>query len=162
MKRITIILVLLFLLAGCAAQPTYETVNDEMELPPTPQMRQTYVELPAEAASPTIESGSERLYMCGNYEIRIQTMEGGDFGSTAKAVCGYEPDSLTVLQTRREGADCYEFVWACTGEDGDQVGRAAVLDDGNYHYVLSVIGSADNAWENYPLWLTMFQSFSLV
>ena len=162
MKRIMIILVLLMLFSGCAAQSTYETVNDEIEILPTPEMRQTFVELPPEAASPTIESGSERLYMCGSYEIRIQTMEGGDFASTAKAVCGYEPDSLTVLQTRREGADCYEFVWACTGEEGDQVGRAAVLDDGNYHYVLSVIGSADDAWENYPLWLSMFQSFSLV
>ena len=162
MKRIIVILMMLLMLTGCAGESTYETVNDELELLPTPQMQQTVVELPPEAASPTIESGSERLYMCGNYDIRVQTMESGDLEATVKAVSGFDMDSLTVIQTMRDGRDCYEFVWACSGEDGQQVGRATILDDGNYHYVLSVMGDADHAWENYPVWLSMFQSFSLV
>lgn len=162
MKRIIVILMMLLMLTGCAGESTYETVNDELELLPTPEMQQTVVELPPEAASPTIESGSERLYMCGNYDIRVQTMESGDLEATVKAVSGFDMDSLTVIQTMRDGRDCYEFVWACAGEDGQQVGRATILDDGNYHYVLSVMGDADHAWENYPVWLSMFQSFSLV
>ena len=89
-------------------------------------------------------------------------MESGDLEATVKAVSGFDMDSLTVIQTMRDGRDCYEFVWACAGEDGQQVGRATILDDGNYHYVLSVMGDADHAWENYPVWLSMFQSFSLV
>ena len=162
MKRIIVILMMLLMLTGCAGESTYETVNDELELLPTPEMQQTVVELPPEAASPTIESGSERLYMCGNYDIRVQTMESGDLEATVKAVSGFDMDSLTVIQTMRDGRDCYEFVWACADEDGQQVGRATILDDGNYHYVLSVMGDADHAWENYPVWLSMFQSFSLV
>ena len=64
MKQVIIFLMMLLMLTGCAAQPTYETVNDDITIPEPAQMGQTFVELPAEAASPTIESGSERLYMC--------------------------------------------------------------------------------------------------
>ena len=162
MKQVIIFLMMLPMLTGCAAQPTYETVNDDITIPEPAQMGQTFVELPAEAASPTIESGSERLYMCGNYEIRIQTMESGDLESTVQAVSGYTKDRLTIMETQRNGMPCYEFVWASAGDEGEQVGRAAVLDDGNYHYVLSVMGTAENAWENYPVWLSMFHSFAVV
>ena len=162
MKRIFCILMMLMMLTGCAGENTFETVNDDLELLPTPEMQQTVVELPPEAASPTIESGSERLYMCGNYEIRIQTMESGDLESTVQAVSGYTKDRLTIMETQRNGMPCYEFVWASAGDEGEQVGRAAVLDDGNYHYILSVMGNAENAWENYPVWLSMFHSFAVV
>jgi hypothetical protein len=161
MKQVIIFLMMLLMLTGCAAQPTYETVNDDITIPEPAQMGQTFVELPAEAASPTIESGSERLYMCGNYEIRIQTMESGDLESTVQAVSGYTKDRLTIMETQRNGMPCYEFVWASAGDEGEQVGRAAVLDDGNYHYCVTTMTDAASAVGLEAQWSRIFGSMTL-
>ena len=45
------------------------------------------------------------------------------------------------------------------GETGDRLGRAAILDDGNYHYCMYAIrdqGDTDIVWRD------VFSSFSLI
>ena len=149
------------LLAGCGAEETLETITDEIVTPVSAQVREIYLELPAEAASPTVESGGDRLYQCQNYEIYVQTLPGGDLNGTIQTLCGYEKEDLTVMQTQKDGYDCYEFVWAAMGDSGDLVGRAMILSDGSYHYCVSVLGDADWTLENQIYWGDLFNSFTL-
>lgn len=162
MKKIWILLMVsVFALAGCAAEETFETVADEPAAQAAAQQRSIYVELPGEAASPAVESDSGRLYLCTDYEISVQILEGGDIQETVRTLSGYGMENLTVIETERDGFDCWEFVWASAGEGGDLVGRAMVLDDGSYHYCLMVLGEAESAAANQVFWEEMFGSFRL-
>ncbi len=149
------------LLSGCAAQEAMETVSDELAAPALAPQCQILVELPQEAASPAVESDSGRLYLCEGYEISIQTLESGNLDGTVRSVSGYGKDELTVMHTQQGECDRYDFVWACAGEGGDRIGRAAILDDGSYHYVLMVLGDAETAHANEPAWVRLFQTFEL-
>ena len=160
-KTRVIIAVIALLLAGCGDTETVETISDEILQPVSAEMRQIYLELPGEAASPAVESGSDRLYQCDTYDIRVQILEGGDLNRTIQALSGYEKESLTVIETRQDGWDCYEFVWASVGESGDQIGRAMILSDGSYHYCVSVLGDAASRVENQVHWDGLFDSFTL-
>lgn len=162
MKKTRILIGLLaLLLCACGSEETLETVSDEIVQPVSAEMRQIYLELPAEAASPAVESGADRLYQCETYDIRVQTLEGGDLDKTIQTLSGYPRDSLTVMQTLKDGWDCYEFVWVSAGEDGDLVGRAMILSDGSYHYCVSVLGEAACMLENQVHWDGLFDSFTL-
>ncbi len=149
------------LLTGCATSETFETIADDPVQPVFAIMREISVKLPDEAASPAVESGASRLYQCQDYDISVQILEGGDLSRTIQTLSGYDKDSLTVMQTERDGFDCYEFVWASVGETGDLVGRAMVLDDGSYHYCVALLGEADHAQDNQVFWDEMFDSVTL-
>ena len=98
MKKCTIlILVVLLMLSGCAAEETMETVSDVLDAPVMAQMREISLVLPEEAASPTVESDSERVYLCEDYEITVQILDGGNLDQTVKTLSGYERDVLTVF-----------------------------------------------------------------
>lgn len=161
MKKILLGLCCAIVLCGCAAEETVETVADDWASPVNAQQRQTYVKLPEEAASPAVESGSDRLYQCEDYEITLQTLSGGDLKATVQGICGYDPEDLTVMHRQRDGVDSYEFVWTTMGEEGECVGRAKILDDGSYHYVLTVFADADKSHGCLGDWLYMFESFTL-
>jgi hypothetical protein len=47
------------------------------------------------------------------------------------------------------------------GESGQLVCRAAVLDDGNYHYCLTAVAPAANAGELSEQWNALFASLRL-
>lgn len=161
MKKLILLMLMMGLLAGCGAEETFETIADEQVEQVIAQQRQIYVELPGEAASPAVESDSGRLYLCGDYEICIQILEGGDREATVRTLSGYEEDALTMMELQREDAACWTFVWASAGENGDMVGRAIVLDDGSYHYCLSVLADAETALQNQAVWDRMFETFRL-
>ena len=160
-KCIILVLITILILSGCGAQETMETISDEQAAPVMAQMREISLVLPEEAASPAVESDSERLYLCEDYEITVQILDGGNLDETVKTLSGYDRDVLTVLTTRKDNLDRHEFVWACAGEEGELVGRAMVLDDGSYHYCVAILGDAQQAMENKVLWDDMFQSFTL-
>ena len=65
------------------------------------------------------------------------------------------------MQTRRGSADCYECVWTGAGEGGDQMCRAMVLDDGRFHYAVTVMAAADDAGDLAKTWQTIFDSVKL-
>lgn len=156
-----IAVILAFLLCGCTAQETMETIGDDMAAPVAAEARLISLVLPAQAASPTVESGTNRLYQCDTYDIRVQTLDGGDLNKTIRTVSGYERDSLTVMEREKEGFPCYEFVWVSAGESGELVGRSMILDDGYYHYCVSVLGEAEWTMENQVYWQELFDSFAL-
>ena len=162
MKKLFWALLPLLLLAGCAARETMETLGDIPVEGTAAAPRQVCVNLPDEAAVPTAESDSGRIYLCKDYEIIIQTLEAGDLDETIRTLSGYDRDSLTVMKTRVEGADRYDFVWATAGENGERLGRAVILDDGNYHYTMTVLKDAEATNKTQVVWRTVFESFSLV
>lgn len=162
MKKLIVLLVLLVALNGCAAQPVFETVSDGVEVPVLAQMRQLQVSLPKEATAPTLqgeESGA--LYICNGYTLSVQTVKAGDVDSTMRSLTGFGRDQLTVMETVRNGVKRYDCVWSAAGEGGDHVGRAAILDDGNYHYAVTVMADFESAGELAATWKTIFDSVML-
>lgn len=159
MKRMLLLLMLVILLAGCRAE-TMETVEDVWEEAPVAEARQIRVSLPGEEALPVMESSGDRLYLGEHYQIEVQTLPGGDLNRTVQTMSGLEPEDVTLMQTEQAGLTRYDFVWAAAGEEGDQLGRGAILDDGNYHYALSVLRSADDTATRQIHWDQMFSSFS--
>ncbi len=164
MKKWICLLWMGLLLTGCGAQQTYETLGDVCDdLPVSAQAMEIAVELPREAASAVMEGDSaETLYFADGYTICLQTLEAGDLNKTLQTCTGFPKSKLNVLETNREGYNCYEAVWSCVGETGDQLGRIAVLDDGNYHYTVTVMADARSAGELSEQWQSLFRSLRLI
>ena len=162
MKRLLGMLLLMGMLSGCASQPVLETVTDDLCESTMAQPKQIRVSLPGEAAMPTVESDSGRLYLCRDYEIMLQTLSGGDLNATLQSVTGYEREQLTILETLRSDMPCYEFSWACAGESGDRVGQGILLDDGAYHYCMTVLWDAEKTEDLQIVWSEIFSSFDAV
>ena len=156
------ILMIMLALAGCSAEETFEYVTDEPIQPAVAQPRETHFYLAEEPAMPAMESDSGTLYLCGDYDVMLQTMPGGDLEETVKGVSGFSIEELTLIQTASGEIDRYEFVWTGSSEEGEQIGRATILDDGNYHYVLSATVSAELIEEYQEIWNGIFESFKLV
>lgn len=150
------------LLWGCTAEPTLETVADEWVQSVMAQPRQIQVDLPEGALAPVLDSDSEQVYLSDDYEIIVETLSAGDVNATVEHLSGYSRDNLTLMQTQQGDVDRYEFVWASTGEDGERLGRAVILDDGNYHYCMSVLRDADTTKTSQIVWSQVFDSFFLV
>ena len=141
MKKLWILLALASLLCGCTSEETLETISDDIVQPVMAQPGEISVRLPDNA---------------------VETVSGGDLSATIQRISGYTPDNLTVMETAQDGAKRYDFVWASAGENGDQLGRAVILDDGNYHYCLSVLRDADTTEKSQIVWRDVFDSFKLV
>ena len=162
MKKIIVGLMLTLLLSGCGAKETLETVADDIPLQPVmAEPAEISVRLPDNAVSPVLESDTEQVYLSEDYEIAIETRSSGDIGGTITALTGFDPEQLTVMHTKQEAADRYEFVWVSAGENGDRLGRAVVLDDGSYHYCMAVLRDAENQKKSQVVWSDVFSSFSL-
>ena len=161
MRKRCVVALLALLLSGCGAQETFETISDEQIQPVSAEMREILVDLPADAASPVSESEAGRMYQCGDYDIYCQTVSAGDLDATVRTLCGFGRDGVTIVETLMDGCKRYDFVWACAGETGERLGRAAILDDGNYHYCLSVLADAETAGEIKGVWQEIFDSFGL-
>ena len=149
--------VLLF--CGCGAEETLETVADEWVVPVMAQPREVSLRLPGDLVMPAMEEADRSLYLGEDYEIMVETMASGDLDATLRSLTGYAGDRLTVIRTSREDADRYDFVWTAAGEQGERLGRGVILDDGDYHYCLSVLRDMDEAK---VVWQDVFESFCLV
>lgn len=162
MRRIWMAAALALLLSGCGAKETLETVSDTIIEPVPAAPAQISVRLPDNAVAPVLESESEQVYLCEDYEIVVETHASGDLDATIAAISGYDREQLTVMQTQQDGAARYDFVWVSAGESGDRLGRAVILDDGSYHYCMSVLRDAENQEKSQVVWSDVFASFSLV
>ena len=68
-----------------------------------------------------------------------------------------------MLETAQENAKRYVCVWTAVGENGNQVGRLAVLDDGAYHYILTAMAEESIAGKlSGEVWDDVFSSFRLI
>ena len=161
MRRILIVGFLLFILSGCTAQETFETLGDVYaQLPPNEPAEVVYV-LPEDAATPVFHGDGGKMYFCDGYEIMVETLNGGDLNRTVSTLTGYGVDSLTILQSSNAQPQRYECVWTAAGEGGDQVGRMVILDDGSYHYCISFMADADEAAACTAEWQSVLDSLAL-
>lgn len=161
MKIWIAVFVLALTLAGCAEKEVFETVADEQIVPVMAQPGNITVKLPEEAALPVSESDSGRLYICQDYEISLQTLASGDLDASLRSVSGYGKDDLTILETLRSDMPCYEFTWTCAGESGDRIGQGILMDDGNYHYVMTALWDAEKTESMQLSWSEVFSSFDI-
>lgn len=155
-------ILMLFLLTGCGREETLETIADSYVEPVAAPPGKISVELPDDVVAPVMDSTSEQVYLCNGYEIVIETKAGGDLNDTIGAICGYDKEDVTVMTTQDGDAQRYEFVWASMGEEGERLGRAVILDDGNYHYCMSILRDADTTEGSQIVWGNVFNSFHLV
>lgn len=160
MKKCWIIVLCGVLLSGCGARETFETISDSYVAGAAAAALQVKVELPEDAAVVTMENqDGGKLYLCDDYCVTVQTLAGGNLDGTVRTVTGYGLDDLTLMETTQGNLTRYDLVWTSAGEGGDQVGRAAILDDGNYHYVLSAMADAGKTEAVSEDWQQLFQSF---
>ena len=161
MKRLFAVLLMGILLAGCGETPVMETVADELLVPVAADPARILVELPPEAAAAALELENQEFYQCQGYELMLQTLPSGDLDATVRQVSGFPEEKLTILKTDPDLWKRYDLVWSAMAQEGELVGRAAILDDGNYHYVLTVLAPADTVVQLEETWGEIFQSFSL-
>ena len=145
MKKWFVVLLMAALLTGCGEKETFETVEDIIPDAEVFAARQFYVSLPEEAAAPTFQDENQQLYVCEDYTISKQILPSGDLEKTVTSVTGMTTEELQILKTIHDTYDRYDFVWTSAGEEGLQVGRARIYDDGHYHYVLSTLAAEETA-----------------
>jgi hypothetical protein len=152
----------ILLLAGCGSKPTMETITDVPDTPVVSTVKRIQLQLPPELSAPTLEdeeTGS--LYLCDDYSVTLQTVEAGDLQKTIRNLTGMDKNNLQIIATRQGDIKRYQWVWSTTGENGVQVGRGCVLDDGVYHYVLTAQADEKNAPKVQEQWKEIFASFTL-
>lgn len=161
MKLFLGLLLILMMFNGCGAAETYETITDELMISTSAQPREIRFDLAQDPILPVMESDGGQLYLCGDFDVMVQTMESGDLKDTVYRVSGFTPEELTLIQTMDEEIDKYEFVWTSATDEYQQIGRATILDDGTFHYVLSATVDAELIEEYQEIWNGIFESFEL-
>lgn len=160
MKKVSILLALLLLLTGCGGNEVFERVED-VYAPVEETPKKLALSLPKEAAVATVSGSSGTLYLCDGYTVAVETLSGGDLNRTFRSVTGYSSDRLTVMAREKDGITAYRCVWTSAGEGGDQIGRSLILDDGAFHYAVTVMASASDATALQDAWQSLFQSVTL-
>lgn len=161
MKKLMIIGLLLVLLSGCTSQEAFEQVSD-VWVPETPMAREVSLSLPEDVSVEVMENdNSGKLYMCDGYTVSLHTTVSGDLDRTLREFTGFSKDNLQVIETKIGKLKRYDCVWSAAGEGNDQISRMSILDDGNFHYVLTATGDASSIKELNSVWQKIFQSFSL-
>ena len=158
MKKWMIGVCFALMLTGCAAKETFETVSDEHLQPVMAPVGEVTLSLPESASSQTVQhSDGDKLYFCDGYTVTVQTMDRGDLERTVQTVCGLRASQLEIMETMSQG----NKRWDCVGEGGDCVGRAAVIDDGEYHYCVTVMAESALAGSLQNEWNALLDSFSV-
>lgn len=148
------------MLTGCVPAGNFEQLKDVYAPEETPEPRKISLTLPADAASQTLMGPSGRLYFCEGYEISVETLAGGDLDRTLKILTGCNREDLTLLETG-SSEKRWETVWSAAGEGSQQVGRLLIVDDGSYHYCVSVMADALDAGSLQESWEALFSSVVL-
>lgn len=162
MRTICLALLLSVCLCGCGAQETFETVTDDMLMPVVAIQQEVSLALPEGASLEVAEAeAGGKLYLCENYTVAVQTLDAGDLDKTLRTITGYGKDDLTLMQLRDGEYDRYECAWAAAGEGQEQVGRTLILDDGSYHYTVTVMAPASQAGELAETWQSLIASVRL-
>ena len=162
MKRMFCLLLCACVLTGCAGPKTYETLTDLYYTPTQQEPAQITLWLPDDAALSVLErEDGGRLYLCDGYTVSVQTVASGNLDATLQNATGYGKENLKGIGWKEGSIQRYECAWASAGEEGDQVGRTVVLDDGNYHYVVTVMGQAALAGNMAETWAMITDSVNL-
>ena len=162
MKKLIVLLLLMSMLVGCGAEETFEVVEDVIPVEPVAAPQQFFVSLPDETMTPTFQDDSGELYVCQDYTISKQILESGDMERTVQTLTGQSQDDIQIIETFYDDCDRYDLVWTAAGEEGLQLGRACILDDGNYHYILSTLAGEETAGQLRDTLQDMYDSCKLL
>lgn len=140
MKKCWIIPVIALLLSGCRAKPTFETIPDVCAEVVAQPAQQILVDLPQEAQVPALrsEEGST-LYFCEDYTVMAYTLPAGNMDENLRTTTGYGKEDLRIMQSYAPEGECFVCAWTAAGEGEMLVGNAKIIDDGSYHYVVTVL-----------------------
>lgn len=158
MKKLAIVVLVLAFLTGCGASD-YEQLQDVYADQPLPQPAQLLVSLPPDAVQMTAQENT--LWLCDGYTASVMTREAGDMEATLRAVTGHEKEQLEVFSWEEDGIKRSECTWISAGEGGDQVARTVILDDGSYHYALTLQTDASTAGALRETWQQVMGTVSL-
>lgn len=162
MKKCLACVLAMILLCGCGAQTVFEKVEDADLLAVSTAARQILMDLPKEAAKPTMETAAgDSLYLCDGYTLTMQTLSGGDINRTMQQLTGYGKDQLQYICTQTTVAQRYDMAWTAAGEGGDQVARGVILDDGQNHYAVCVMADAADAAKLQKTWKDLMGSVTI-
>lgn len=162
MKKLWVIPILALLLAGCGNEKALETISDMEDAPVVAAEQRVLLQLPEELSAPVLQSEKTgTLYICDDYSVTVQTVSAGDIDKTIRNATGMNREDLQIMQTQENGVKRYRWVWATGGENGVQVGRGCILDDGTYHYVLTALADEKASSRVQPAWKEIFGSFRL-
>ena len=160
MKRLCVLVCLCVLFAGCGKQKQYETLSDPCFTEQQQAPGVILISVPYDLAAPVIQTESgDRLYIGDDYTVTIQTMTGGDLDATLKSCTGFERDRLTVLETEKDGMKRYDCAWTAAAEESQSVGRITILEDADYHYVLTVTAPGSKIDAMTAAWAELSDSF---
>lgn len=162
MGKILCLLVLILSLTGCDAAPTFETLGPVIhQSNEVAAMADIELTLPESASAQTFGADSDTFYECDGYTLVVQTQQSGDLNDTLRTISGFTPDKLTVMCSSLGEIKRYEWVWSAAAEEGELICRAAVLDDGNYHYCIYTFAPAIQGSSLTEEWNSLFASFGL-
>ena len=161
MKKVWIVILLALVLSGCSAADTFETIGDAYDAVQVATPLKLTFTAPADAAAPVMHGENGTLYFCDGYEIMVQTLSGGDLNRSLRSLTGYDADALTVMKTEMGNMVRYECAWISAGEAGDHIGRTVIIDDGQFHYSLSVMAPAEEAGSLQESWQELFSSVEI-
>ena len=161
LKKLCCLLVLVLLLTGCAAEPTFEGVQDVYAPEAAPESRKIGLTLPEDASAQVLAGSSGVLYFCDGYEVTAETFVSGDLNATILSLTGFPQEALTLLETKHGDVDRYECVWTSVSGEGQRVSRAVILDDGSYHYCVCVSADSGDAGALQDTWQALLGSIVL-
>ncbi len=158
MKKLWVLLAVV-LLAGCQARD-YETLSDAY-VEQQPQPGELFFLVPADGTVMTCSQPGEELYLWEGCTLSVRRRTAGDLDATLREVTGYGREALSPLQWEENGLDYTACAYVCAGEGGDRLGRTLVLDDGAWHYCLTLLVEADRAEEYSSLWENLKSTASI-
>ena len=162
MKKVVCLIFAMALLAGSQQPKDLETLSDSILQPELPQSKEIFLQLPEDAAKAVLEAaGTGTLYLCDGYSVAVQTLPAGNLDATLREVTGYGREKIQLWEKKEGNISRFVCVWTAAGEGGDQMGKTTILDDGNYHYVLSIMSDAENAGELAETWQQIMDSFNI-
>ena len=150
------------MLCGCRGQQDYETLSDAYIQPDVPAMGEVTLMIPTSAEVVTVENeDSGKLWLCEDYWVCLLTLSSGDLEETLQTLTGRGKEALDLISLENGQQKRHECVWLSAGESGDQINRAVILDDGNYHYALTLHTAAETAGELTPQWKNITSTFAV-
>lgn len=135
--------ILFLFLNGCSGTESFEVIADNIEEPDLPLPAQINLEVPEDNAIKVMEGEGYALYEGNHYQIIVQTYPSGNLDETLQLVTGYSKGKLTVTKLNENNLDKYVCAWSAVTEEGELVGRCTIIDDGWYHYCLTVLTDAE-------------------
>lgn len=159
MRKIGLLMVVIVLLSGCGVK-NYEIRNATCDAEYPPVAGIISINATDDMIAPVISTQEgDMFYMADGYEVTLQTLQGGDVNATFRSCTGFDSSRLTVVETQQDGLKRYDCAWSSTGEGIQTVSRMTILDDGSYHYVLTVMAQGDWDEEVSAAWQQLSDSF---